>query len=230
MKKKELRKEREERRRQEYRRLILQATERVILHKGLSGLTMDDVAREAEFSKPTLYHYFRSKGELVLEILANFFDEFDQAIHTITAHRQSASQKLKQGIHFFLQFNQQKENISRMLMMDRAFQEKVSIFVTAEPKVASETDRKFIAAMKAKRRDILDSVALILKEGVASGEFRRIDIPSAVTFFESSLMGYCHLRIWHEHPYSVKAATEIIHGYFLQGIDRKNEPVKGESR
>ncbi len=229
MRKKELRREREERKRQEYRRIILQAAERIIARKGYSAMTMDDVAREAEFSKATLYHYFRSKSELSLEILATFFEETDRQVRKILSLRKSATEKLRRGIRFYLKFNLDKENISRMLFMDPSFIEKMKMFVTEEKKLASETDRRFIARIKAKRREILDGVAEILKDGVAAGEFRRLDVPGAVTFLESVLQGYNHIRFWQDRPHTVNEATELIQGFVLRGIDKKDRVAKGES-
>jgi AcrR family transcriptional regulator len=229
MKTKELQQEREARRRREYRRLILKAAERVIVRHGLSAMTMDDVAREADFSKATLYHYFEGKSELLLEILANFFDEIGQGVQRIIGRPASAGEKLKEGILFYLQYNQRKENVSRMLMMDREFQEKMAVFVADERKVTSEADLRFLAAMRAKRRDILDGVAEIIEQGVASGEFREIDVASAVTFLESLLQGYCHLRFWHDRPYTVQEAADFIHGFFVRGIENAGGATKGES-
>jgi AcrR family transcriptional regulator len=230
MKRKELQEEREEWRRQEYRRCILRAAEGIIVRKGYSAMTMDDVAREAQFSKATLYHYFRSKGELLLEILGNFFEETDQEVQKINRLRLSAREKLRRGIHFYLRFNEEKENISRMLIMDRAFTEKMNIFVSDERTITSEVDRRFITKMKTKRKDILDGVSRILKEGMASGEFRKMDVAGAVTFLESLLQGYCHVRFWHDRPYSAKEATEIIQDFFLHGIEKKDGTAKGASR
>lgn len=230
MKKRQMRHEREEWKRQEYRRLILKAAEQVIVRKGTTAMTMDDVAREAEFSKATLYHYYRSKGELILEILANFFEETDEEVRRIRALDSSAKEKLRQGIHFYLQFNQEKENISRMLIMDHSFMEKMRIFVADKNKLTSDLDRRFLARMKTRRREILDNVAGILREGVETGEFRKMDIPDAVTFLESVLQGYCHVRFWHERPRTVKEAKDLIYAFFLQGIERKEGFAKGESR
>jgi AcrR family transcriptional regulator len=230
MKTQDLRREREERRRREYHRLILEAAERVIVRKGTSAMTMDDVAREAEFSKATIYHYFRSKGELVLELLGNFFDQVDMEARKITALKCSARDKMERAIRFYLQFNREKENVSRMLMMDPMFMKKMRNFISEEKDLASEMDRKFITKVKMKRKDILDGVAGILRQGVASGEFRRLNIPDAVVFLDSLLQGYCHVRYWHDRPYSVKEATGIFHSYFLQGIERKGGPAKGESK
>jgi AcrR family transcriptional regulator len=229
MKTQDLRREREERRRQEYRRLILEAAERVIVRRGTSAMTMDDVAREAEFSKATIYHYFRSKGELVLELLGNYIDQLGAEARKIAALKCSAGDKLERSVHFYLEFNRDKENVSRMLMMDPVFMHRLVALITKEKDKASEMDRKFLTKMKLKRTYILDGIAGILRQGVASGEFRRLNIPEAVTVLESLLQGYCHVRYWHDKPYSVKEATAVIHGYFLQGIERKSGPAKGES-
>jgi AcrR family transcriptional regulator len=229
MKKKELQLEREEWRRREYRRLILKAAERIIGRKGLSAMTMDDVAREAEFSKATLYQYFRSKGQLMLEILMNFYDEIEQGVRRISARPGVAGEKLKEGIRFYLRYNRRKENISQMLMMDRAFQKKMTVIVSDRRKLTSEADRRFLTETKAKRLDILAAVAGIIEAGVASGEFRAIDIPGAVTVLESLLQGYCHLRLWLDRPYSVDEAADLIYGFFLRGIGRAGGMAKGES-
>lgn len=229
MKRKILQEEREEWRRREFRRCILQAAERVIVRKGYGAMTMDDVAREAQLSKATLYHYFRSKGGLLLEILGHFFEEIDLEVQKINRLRLSAGEKLKKGILFYLRFTEEKENISRMLMMDPLFMRKLNIFVSPEGNVISEADRRFITKVRAKRKDILDGISETLNEGIVSGEFRQIDIAGAVTFLESLLQGYSHVRFWPGRKYSTKEATNIIHGFFLKGIDKKNGPEKGAS-
>lgn len=229
MKIKQLQREREEWRRQRLRRSIIEAAERVIARKEYSRVTMDDVAREAEISKATLYNYFRSKRELTLEILAHFFEEINEGGREIASLPVSASEKLKRGIRFYLQFNLDKENIARMLITDRSFFERMKILVIPEKKPASDLDRRFITKMKAKRKEILDRVSGFLKEGVATGEFREIDIPAAVIFLESVLQGYCHVRYWHDRPYPVGKATELIHRYFLKGIEKREGLAKGAS-
>jgi AcrR family transcriptional regulator len=230
MKRKLLQEEREEWRRREFRRCIVQAAEKVIVARGFTAMTMDDIAREAQSSKATLYHYFRSKEELLLEILGQYFEEIEQGTREINRLPLSAAERLRKGIHFYLRFNEEKENISRMLMMDRSFTEKMNIFASAGSRLTSEVDRRFITKMKTKRREILGGASEVLKEGVASGEFRKMDIAGAVIFLESLLQGYCHVRLWHDKSYSVNEATNIIYSLFLHGIERKDGTAKGASR
>jgi TetR/AcrR family transcriptional regulator len=73
------RKEREK----EYRKMqILEAGEKLFLKKGFENVTMDDIAKECELSKGTLYLYYKSKDELFytlilkgIEILISMFRE-----------------------------------------------------------------------------------------------------------------------------------------------------------
>lgn len=49
---------------------IVEAAERLFFAQGYDHTTMDDVAKEAQFSKRTLYVYFNSKEEIYFEIMA----------------------------------------------------------------------------------------------------------------------------------------------------------------
>ncbi|MDD3224841.1 MAG: TetR/AcrR family transcriptional regulator [Clostridium sp.] len=48
---------------------IINASEKVFAEKGFEHATMEDIAKEAEFTKKTLYSYFKSKDELYYEIM-----------------------------------------------------------------------------------------------------------------------------------------------------------------
>jgi hypothetical protein len=54
-----------------------------------------------------------------------------------------------------------------------------------------------------------------------------MDVAGAVVVLDSRLQGYCHVRLWHEKPFSAKAAADIIHDLFLRGIGTKDGPAKG---
>ncbi|MEQ1501206.1 MAG: helix-turn-helix domain-containing protein [Myxococcota bacterium] len=56
---------RRERERLRHRAEILDAARKVIEARGLSGLTIEEVARQAEFAVGSIYRHFRSKDEMV---------------------------------------------------------------------------------------------------------------------------------------------------------------------
>ena len=47
---------------------IIEAAENIIFEKGIHIATMSDIAREAELGKATLYGYYKSKDEILLDI------------------------------------------------------------------------------------------------------------------------------------------------------------------
>ncbi|MEP7233965.1 MAG: TetR/AcrR family transcriptional regulator [Ignavibacteriota bacterium] len=66
--------ERKEREKEARRTLILEATERVFQTKGIQQATMDDIAKEAELAKGTIYLYYRNKEELQVGIMLRALD------------------------------------------------------------------------------------------------------------------------------------------------------------
>ena len=57
---------------------ILEAAEKLFLANGYEDTTMNQIANEAEFSKGTLYNYFKSKEEAVKNIQAGWEELFEE--------------------------------------------------------------------------------------------------------------------------------------------------------
>ena len=52
-----------------HRNTILEAANALFLKKGIAGGTMDEIAKEAGYSKSTVYVYFRSKDDIVYHLV-----------------------------------------------------------------------------------------------------------------------------------------------------------------
>lgn len=83
--------ERKEKEKELKRKDIIDAAERVFFSKGYDVATMDDVARTAEFSKRTVYVYFKSKEQIYFEImirgykiLIQMIEDYDQKLNSDT--------------------------------------------------------------------------------------------------------------------------------------------------
>jgi AcrR family transcriptional regulator len=70
----EQKKSRKEREKELRERIILETAEKLFLSEGYDKTTMDEIARQSEFSKGTLYNYFSSKDELYLAIGIKAYD------------------------------------------------------------------------------------------------------------------------------------------------------------
>jgi|YelNatPaOPRAMG01_1025707.scaffolds.fasta_scaffold00015_11 AcrR family transcriptional regulator len=220
------REEREARRRQALRQAIIQAAERLLIRSGYAALTMDDVAREAEISKATVYHYFRSKGDLVLELFVYYFEKFYRNIVRIRSEAKSATEKLKEVITYFLRVSREKETISRVLMVDRIFLKKMRI-LAGENSRSSKREKDLVAEIKKQREKIIEEASRIIEEGMARGEFRSVDRLLATRLIEALLQGFVHSRFWNPSRFPLEKETEILLEFILLGIGQKNEEVKG---
>lgn len=71
-----------------HRQHILEASERLFSEKGFNKTTMDDIAKAAQYSKATLYVYFKSKDEIInhltLESMKMLYEHLHQALITQT--------------------------------------------------------------------------------------------------------------------------------------------------
>jgi AcrR family transcriptional regulator len=214
----------------ENRRDILRAAERLILRRGFGRLTMDDIGREAQFSKATLYKYFSSKTEVVLSIFTAFFDRIANRFSDICRQDLDASTKLKRIIHSSLKVHHDSRNISQALLLDEAFMKKVGLFLAAAGQASSAEDRKLNQLLHSRVHRLNRLIGEFLAEGVRSGEFRPMNIPLAVSFLGAAISGFSHQKSWLLTRRDITRETEFIHDLFLHGLARPGEFKKGEQR
>lgn len=221
MKKRYLRSERERHRREENRIYILKAAEVVFAKKGYSFTTMDDVAEEAQFSKATLYHYFKSKGEIFFEIILDSLEELNHKLRRILEKRISAREKLKDLVHITFNFFQEKENISRIFLMEKDFMQRFfNVMTEKQSPTPNDQDLKHMKGISIKRKVLMDVVSQILVEGIESGEFRRMDVMDTAYAFTSLVHGFYFSRFWRKKKYNIDECTDLIHTVFLEGIKK----------
>jgi len=228
MKTSELRRERERQRREGYRETILHAAERVILRRGYSATTMDDIAREAQFSKATLYKYVPGKGVLLFEIMGHYFDEVRDRMAGILAGPGTAGEKLRQSIGMILQYNEDKKNITRVLWMDNSMLKIMRAFAASSGKSgqAPAADRKMLALLQQKKLEASEVGAKLLEEGMATGEFRRLDTLAALSFIDAVLQGYAHNSFWQGDAPVTPGAADDLTRFILEGIRNPERPRK----
>lgn len=65
---------RRERERQRHRQEILDAARQIVADRGLGGVTVEQVARQAEFAVGSIYRHFSSKEELIQALVGDFVD------------------------------------------------------------------------------------------------------------------------------------------------------------
>ncbi|MES2639456.1 MAG: TetR family transcriptional regulator [Myxococcota bacterium] len=76
---------RRERERLRHRQEILDAARKILAARGIEGLTVEQVAREAEFAVGSIYRHFRSKEELIEVLMTELAEPLFEELEALPA-------------------------------------------------------------------------------------------------------------------------------------------------
>ncbi len=139
---------------------ILKAAVTAFARSGLKDTSMNDIVRESGMSKGAIYWYYKSKDEIIAELLNEFFDPEDIKKVEVMLSTGAPLQKIEKLVDYMI------DEMNQMRRFRPVIQE---LFVLAfrDEKIRRMTKKSFQA-----------SVALlqgIIEEGIKSKQFRRVD-------------------------------------------------------
>ena len=215
---KDLRKERKHHRERQNKQSILNAAESVFAKKGFALATMDEIAEAAQFSKATLYRYFKSKQEMFMEIILNTFDEAYRNSMKIQEKDMTSSEKLRELIHYILGYYQRKKNLSRIFIMEQTAMRKLLNIDMSKQGWHANHHPQVPRVLREKLEKIFNTMVVIVEEGIRAGEFRNMD-PKEVCYILGALLRGFHFKgPVREKDFTLNESTNLIHDFVLHGI------------
>lgn len=179
---------------------ILEAATRSFLRKGFSGVSMEEIARESNVAKQTLYSYFKGKDDLFRAIIHAQSDAFFSTL----PHNDDQTQNIEEFLHIMgeramdMLFKRDTLALYRVMVSEtprfpelgkfywqsgaQAFTDRLSNFLTArgfpkgEAQTATEQFLSFIFGT-------LLTKTLLNKEYLPSKEDKKAHIEQAVSAF-----------------------------------------------
>ena len=145
------------------RQLILDAAVRVFARKGYHTSRVGDIAEEAGVAHGLLYHYFKSKDELLETIFSNTWTLMLEAISGVESLDESARETLRKVSAIVLRAWRDTPDIVRVLVRE----------VTRSPHLQQEigeTEQAFAALER------------VIRKGQEAGEFRADVEPRFASF------------------------------------------------
>lgn len=97
-------KQRREREKQEVRQGILMAAREIARQEGWQSVTIRKVAERIEYSPPTIYEYFESKEDILLELLREGFCQVAAALRAARAATEDPEQRLLKMVEVYWNF------------------------------------------------------------------------------------------------------------------------------
>jgi TetR/AcrR family transcriptional repressor of nem operon len=194
------------------REKLLQAALQLVWEEGVGSASVDDICEKAGVRKGSFYHFFKSKGELIIAALEDHFESARVEFDRIFSPSLPAVERLKGFFDFMLKRQTQKaEQAGRVLGCPYA---SVGVSCSSEEQLIRERVEEIFAVY----RKYFESA---LRDGKADGSIPVKDIPVTVeTVFEFIEGAMSAARIKN----SLKPIQNMSRGAFmLLGLEWKPE-------
>jgi AcrR family transcriptional regulator len=186
---------------------IMATAETLFLRLGFAKTTVADIAAELEMSPANVYRFFASKNAIVEAICKHCLSEVEEMAWTVARSRASAAERMERLILEILGYH--KENF--------VSEQRVNELVVAA--IEGSWD-----AIRAHKQSMQNVTELIVRDGIAAGEFEPVDpretaeliMRSVIAFTHPLLLGQCL-----EEGQDVEAEARASVRFLLRAITPK---------
>ena len=148
------------------REKILDVAEALFARRGFAGVGLREVADRVGLGKSSLFHHFRNKVQLYLEVLLRVLGRIDERMRPALAAPGPPLERLDRGLDALIDALAEHPATARLLLRglveDEAF--------PADLGPEGDTVERRIA-------ELLGGIQGLLREGIEQGAFRRVSIP-----------------------------------------------------
>jgi hypothetical protein len=199
-------------------------------HKKHAPLSDKRIARERErfrANRESILHAAEAvvcrKGlsELVFELLLHFMEDLDVRLKSIVSGPEDPPAKLLAILREVIRFQAEKENLSRVFVLDPSFLRVIRVVVVERGKAVSRPEREFLLRLRDARQAVYAEAASVLQEGIAAGVFRALDVETAVFYLGAVVQGYLHEKFWRESKPDLENDVLNIQAFILRGIEAR---------
>ena len=193
------------------KKLILSSARALFFKKGFHSVTVDEIAKNSELGKGSIYLYFNSKEEIYAQILLDDIGNFDQQASVILDKKKSAADLLVEFSCAYADFFVNERELFRILMTYMLHPEQMNLSEELNPQIIQANNKS------------IDAFGMILEWGAQKKEF-----PAGINYKQSQrsiwglLNGIISLYIFSGYPAkrkericeTIKSALEI----FIKGL------------
>ena len=170
---------------------LLSAAAELFARQGYRATTLDDVAGVLRIRKASLYHYIRSKEDLLTGIYDRIFDRIEAAVRPLAAEPWPADERLRRMIHGHVAVVAAESDMLAVVFREEA-----------------ELGQAKQAAIRRRKRAYEDVFAQVIAEGQAAGVLR----PLSPALLVRALLGMCNWMYQWYRP--ERGSAEDIAGEF----------------
>ena len=160
------------------REKLLEAATAILGRNGYQATSVDEILEAAKVAPSNFYYHFKSKEELAIEVLEGYFEKSRQEMAPVFMNKfLSATEKLER-LHGGLVQRVTRSQCCGGCPMGNLAQE------------LSDSHPEFRMRLARYFEECIDGIAMVVEEGVRSGEFRSdVDPKSAAYLLFGSMQG-----------------------------------------
>ncbi len=199
------------------RKQILEAAIKCFSEHGFYQTTMETVAKEANLAKGTLYIYFKNKKALILEMFNYISDEAAaESENMISGETKSPLEKIEAVLDFVFNFMENNHNWQKLIP-------KIYIYWSELLQDSNVID------FAKRKNDFYDKlIAGIIKEGIETGDFRKMDKYKAAVLINSVIVGLS-IAINVLNSGTLSEYKQDLKDFVINAIKKKNKSYKKDN-
>ncbi|MFF0147894.1 TetR family transcriptional regulator [Amycolatopsis sulphurea] len=178
---------------------------RLFAERGFAGTSLQDIADALGITRPALYHYVKSKDELLAKLVTEVTSGPLDELNALAAQHADPVDTLRR--------------IVAVLVGRRATQpERFRLLIRSEAELPAELTE----AYDTDRRAVLKTIAGVIDDGVRAGSFRPVDARVAAL----GVLGMCNWVAWWFHPGgrdTAEGVTEQLADMAVGALQRPGE-------
>jgi AcrR family transcriptional regulator len=207
---------RSQRKQREYearREEILMAAERKFSENGFFKTSMAEIAESAQFAMGTVYRFFKSKEDIYISLVEAKVEELLRLLGEATQSPVSAEEKLRAVIQVKLAFADRNRAFFRIYVSEWS-----GFDWTVKTAFGERVWKRYL--------EQIDLVAKLIKEGIKTGEFRKVNPKDTSLAFHGMVNSTIYLWILQAGPNeSLVDKGEWLGTLLLGGLG--TAPMKG---
>ncbi len=191
------------------RERILAVAERLFREIGYQKTTVADIAKVLRMSPANVYRFFDSKKAIHEGVARAMMGEVEDAAEAIAAGRGSAASRLRQLVTAIHRMN------SERYVGDSKLHEMVEVAMEESWEVC-------VAHMQR----LTETIARVIAEGVASGEFEAPDVPLAAMCVCTGMMQFFHPQMIAQTASKPGPSLDQMVDFILAGLTSRGKAGK----
>ncbi len=192
----------------------MQAAEQVFRTRRVHEITLDEIARQADVGKGTIYLYFSDKEDLIFQSAVAGFDEMCQLLRGIAGEGGAFHERLLRTCDSIVSFFQARRPLFRIIL--------------SEGERAMEGGATGLRQRwRERRKAMTEAVAAVIAQGMTSGEIRT-DVRAEI--LTEYLLSMLRARSWELEawPEAERSHTTVV-DLFLNGAGLPPRPSPSPS-